>query len=185
MTNLVNIILFQVGWFAAVLGGANNTPLMGTLLVALIVSLHVGRSPRSGAEAWLVAITVGIGAVFESMLASSGWVVFTSGQLLPGTAPYWMVAMWALFATTLNVSLRWLKGRRTLAAVLGAIGGPLAYFAGARLGALEFIRLDASLAAIALAWALLLPALLVIAGRFDGWAEGRTGPVSLRPLLEE
>ena len=45
-----------------------------------------------------------------------------------------MVALWAAFATTLNVSLRALRQRYLLSAVLAAVGAPLAYYAGARAG---------------------------------------------------
>ena len=81
-----------------------------------------------------------------------------------------MVALWAIFATTLNVSLRSLRPHRWLAALLGAIGGPVAYYAGARLGALEFGTPAPALAAIGIGWAILTPALLGTARRLDGCA---------------
>ena len=43
--------------------------------------------------------------------------------------------MWMNFALTLNHAMAWLKGRPVVGLILGAIGGPLAYFAGAKLGA--------------------------------------------------
>ena len=64
--------------------------------------------------------------------------------------PYWILAMWALFATTLNASLGWLHGRPALAGALGMLSGPLAYWAGARLGAIELVQPAAALAALAL-----------------------------------
>jgi non-ribosomal peptide synthetase component F len=81
-----------------------------------------------------------------------------------------MVALWAMFATTLNVSLRALRARPWLAAALGAAGGPLAYYAGARLGALQLADFHAGLAAIAVGWAWLTPLLLASARRNDGFA---------------
>ena len=90
--------------------------------------------------------------------------------LVEGAAPYWMVALWALFATTLNVSLRWLRARPWLGALLGALGGPAAYYAGARLGALELATAGAGLGAIAIGWAVLTPLLLGTARRLDGYA---------------
>ena len=75
-------------------------------------------------------------------------------------APYWMVAMWGLLAIALNVSLRWLRGRWWLAAVLGAVGGPVSFASGVRLGAAHFVDAAAALAAIAVAWALALPLLM-------------------------
>ena len=111
-----------------------------------------------------------VGAAFETLLAQTGWVRFANGTLLADTAPYWMVMLWAVFATTLNVSLRWLRARPGLAALFGAIGGPIAYYSGAKLGALELAAAGAALVAIAIGWALLTPLLLGAARRLDGYA---------------
>jgi hypothetical protein len=78
--------------------------------------------------------------------------------------------MWGLFATILNVSLRWLRGRWLIAALAGSIGGPLAYYGGHRLGALEFGNQSAALIALAIGWAVITPTLMALATRFDGYA---------------
>jgi hypothetical protein len=75
-----------------------------------------------------------------------------------------------LFATTLNVSLRWLRGRPLLGALLGAVGGPLAYLAGAKLGGIELLEPALALSALAAGWALLLPLLQRLATELDGFA---------------
>jgi hypothetical protein len=79
-----------------------------------------------------------------------------------------MVALWVAFATTLNASMNWLKGRRLLAFVFGAVGGPLAYFAGAKLGGVTFHDPAMALAALALGWAIITPVLVLIAQRLNG-----------------
>jgi hypothetical protein len=72
-----------------------------------------------------------------------------------------MVSLWMLFATTLHTSLSWLTGRPLVAVLLGAIGGPASYYAGAQLGALTLhANLGFSLIAIALAWGGVMPILL-------------------------
>ena len=79
--------------------------------------------------------------------------------------------MWAVFSTTLNSSLKWLKGRLGLALGLGAVFGPLAYLAGEELGA---IRLEAPMLAIivlAAIWAVSLPLLVILASRWDSMAD--------------
>lgn len=83
-------------------------------------------------------------------------------------APWWILALWALFATTLNVSLGWLRSRLLLAGVLGGVAGPFAYWAGERLGALSLREPVAALGALTLGWAAILPALLALARRLDG-----------------
>lgn len=160
-----NVILFQLGWFACVAGAANGYAREGALAAAAIVAWHVLRAAQPRRELLLAAGAAAAGALFETALVQAGWVRFESGVLLEGTAPYWMVALWALFATTLNVSLKSLQSRPWLAAALGAVGGPLAYYAGARLGALQLVQPAAMLAALAVGWALLTPLLLSAARR--------------------
>lgn len=162
---IANIVLFQAGWLACVLGAAHGHVREGALAALAIVAWHIARAARPAREAALAAGAALLGLAFETALVQAGWVRFASGVLLEGAAPYWMVALWALFATTLNESLRWLQARLWAAALFGGVGGPLAYYAGARLGALELVQPTAMLAALALAWALATPLLLVAARR--------------------
>lgn len=119
------------------------------------------------------------GLAWESLLVSLGLFRYGSGNFLAGLAPYWILALWAQFATTLNLSLAWLKDRALLAATFGAVGGPLAFWAGQRLGALEAPSLAAALAAQALGYALLVPLFCALAQRWNGFAalEAATAPV--------
>jgi hypothetical protein len=170
VTLVVNFALFQASWLACVLGAAHGLPWVGALAGALAVGWHLARATRPGRELALIALAASLGALFETALVQRGWTRFGNGVLLSGTAPYWMVALWAIFATTLNVSLRALRPHPWLAALLGAACGPAAYYAGARLGALELTVPGAAIAALAMGWAILTPALLLAARRLDGYA---------------
>lgn len=99
-----------------------------------------------------------------------GWIEYPSGNIAAGFAPYWIVAMWMLFATTLNVSLRWLRNRTALAVVLGAIAGPLSFYGGAQLGGVVFLDQRAGLIALSVGWAVMMPTLIILAARLDGIA---------------
>jgi hypothetical protein len=177
MNLALNFLAFQVGWFACVLGAANGFAWVGALAVLAAAVLHLRRARRPGGELRLLLAAMALGLVLDSLLLATGWVAypgsFPGGQWLPALAPYWLVAMWALFATTLNVSMGWLRGRPLLAALFGAIGGPLSYWAGARLGAMELLQPVAALAALAVVWALAMPLLLRLAERYDGFRERR------------
>lgn len=163
MPILVNFVAFQLGWFACVLGAAHGLPWAGTGVALAIVAWHLTRAIRPRDELVLVLIAAGIGAVWDSALSALGWIRYPNGVLIEGAAPHWIVAMWMLFATTLNASLAWLRRNLPLAAVFGALGGPLAYLGGAKLGALTFAAQDAALVALALGWAVLTPLLLRLA----------------------
>jgi len=78
-----------------------------------------------------------------------------------------MVMLWALFASTINVSLRWLKHKRELAIFIGAIAGPVAYWSGARLGALQLSHFNAAMIYLSIGWAIVVPILLKIASFKD------------------
>ncbi len=63
----------------------------------------------------------------------------------------------------------WLRGRHALAAVLGAVAGPASYFAGQKLGAIQFVEPTAALTSLAIGWAVIMPVLMLIAERLDGF----------------
>jgi len=167
MAVAVNFIAFQIGWFACVLGAAHDRALEGAIVALAIVGAHVARAAKPGRELALVAAAAATGALADSLLAASGWLRYDTGVLIAGTAPYWIVAMWALFAITLNVSLRALRSRLWLGALLGLVGGPAAYYAGANLGALTLVQLLPALAALAAVWALATPLLFLLARRLE------------------
>ncbi len=173
MRTLINFILFQVAWFACVLGAAHGVPWAGPLVVLGVVLHHLATARDVRAEWLLLAVALAVGAVFDSALASTGWISFTAGQWHPGLAPYWMMTMWMAFATTLNVSLGWLKPRPVLAALFGAVGDPLAYLAGAGLGAATLVDQTAAVAALAVGWSLVTPGLTTLAARLDAWPTRR------------
>jgi hypothetical protein len=169
MMNLaVNFLAFQLGWFACVLGAANGLPWAGPLVVLGVVALHLARVPRPRPELQLIAVSMALGLVVDTLLLASGWLSYPAGLWLANLAPYWIVAMWALFATTLNLSMGWLRGRPLLAVLAGGVGGPLSYLAGEKLGGIELTAPAAALAALAVAWAVAMPLLMKLAERFDG-----------------
>jgi hypothetical protein len=165
-----NFVLFQIGWFCCVLSGANQFhPLTGVIIVSIIVMMHLQRANNSISEIMLILFAMIIGTLWDSSLMRAGLFQFSTTSLISGLAPLWLIAMWALFATTLNVSLKWLKGRYWLAAILGATGGPLAYYAGHQLGAVAFSDTTSALLATAAGWAIIMPALVALTVRYDGF----------------
>lgn len=169
LLTLTNFILFQIGWFACVLGSTYSYPWLGTLIAALIVMLHVYRSKFPELEVWLIIAAIFVGAIWDSFLVWMQLISYNNGMLSENLAPYWIIALWALFATTLNVSLRWMKGRWIIAAVSGAVAGPLAYYAGHRLGAVNFTDMNMALLYLAIGWSFFVPLLLFLAKRLDGY----------------
>lgn len=167
--SLFNYFAFQIGWLACVLGAAHGRPLSGLLIAVLVITLHLRLASRRWVEAKMLLYCASIGTVFDSLLLATGWVSYPNGEWLPVLAPYWIVAMWFLFASTLNLSLAWLKGRVFLAAFMGALGGPLSYIAGQNLNAIHLDQPEAALILVSVAWTFLMPALCVMAQRMNGF----------------
>ena len=165
---LINFGMFKVGWLSSVIGGAEQLPWLGPLAMLLIVAIHLYRASEPERELLLVLSCGFIGAIFDSILVSMEWVTYPSGFFAESFAPYWIISMWMLFATTLNVSLRWMRGRYLLAVVMGAIAGPLAYLGGEKLGGIVFLNKSAGLVALSVGWAVMMPLLVRLAERFDG-----------------
>jgi hypothetical protein len=83
-------------------------------------------------------------------------------------APYWIVTMWMLFGTTINMSMRWMRGRPLLASAFGFVGGPLAYVAGHKIGGIQFVDQAPAIAMLAVGWAVIMPLLMQLGERLDG-----------------
>ena len=167
---LANVIVYEAAWFACILGAANGQPAWGSAAAAAAVAWHVAISARPASELALVAAMCVLGLVAESIMASPGFIRYPSGQPVAWLAPYWLVALWGEFAIAPNVTLRWLKHRRVLAAVFGALCGPLSFLGGVRLGGASFVNEPAALASLAIEWSLLMPIVMTLSNRFDGVA---------------
>ena len=153
-----NFAAFQLAWLVAVWGASVGLWWLGPVAVAAWVSAYSiwRKCARAEAPLWLGAGL--LGAMTDSLLVWSGAMAFpeSAGPAFPTTP--WMVALWINFAAALRHCMGWLCGRFVLATVFGAIGGPLAYLAGSKFGALEI----QSLPAIVVAWLLVMPGLLLI-----------------------
>jgi hypothetical protein len=168
---LINLLSFKAGWAASVAGAAASVPALGAAIATGVIVSHLWRTRDVRAEGLLLISAALIGFAWESALVAAGLIRYETGFLFPGMAPYWIVAMWVLFATTLNVGMRWLRNSVWIAAAAGAAGGPLAFIAGQKMGAVSFDEPVTSLIVIGIGWAVLLPMLVQLAVRFDGHTE--------------
>jgi hypothetical protein len=168
-SRILNLALYQTGWFCCVLGAAGGHPWWGAAAALVLLAGHLALVKRTRSEIALVLAAALIGGAVDSLQSCLGLLRFQSGHVLGCIAPPWIVVMWMQFATLLRFSLSFLSGRYLLGAVLGALGGPLAFWTGERLGAVEFGEPAwRSLLVLAIVWATVFPLLLRIAG-------GRTG----------
>ena len=135
MAKFWNFVFFQAGWFACIIGAANEQvlwPVIGTLFY---LGIHIWHSEHSELELKLVFKAVIFGVSADTLIANLGFLYFNDAWPSVYLSPFWMWTLWALVASTVSGSLSWLRGRPLLGAVLGAIAGPMSYEAGIRMGA--------------------------------------------------
>lgn len=165
---IVNLIAFQLNWFAACLGAAHAWPYLGPAFAALWLPLHLRSTrPWHRLDLKLLIIAGLLGYALDSLLVLGGWLSFPEYAQLGAPSTLWMVTLWLGFAATLRHVLGWLRRRYLLAAVLGAMFGPLAYWGGAQLGAVNLGESPDALMAIAVEWSIAMPLLLIVVERLE------------------
>ena len=165
MDKLVNFVLFQIGWFSAVIGGATNRPWLGVLVIVAVVLIHLYRTFNIRAEATLIIIIAIMGGSLDSVFVYLNWISYPSGHIHESLTAYWIIAMWMSFSTTLNSSMAWLKKSHILAVIFGFFGGPLTYYGGYKLKAIEFQNFDAAMIGLAFGWAAIIPLLFLLSNK--------------------
>jgi uncharacterized membrane protein len=107
------------------------------------------------------------GLVVETGLLSAGLVHYEASWPSHAVAPVWIVALWFGFGATISplVALtgrdRWIR-----LVMLGALAGPAAYWAGARISALQVEDPGwPAYLTIAIIWGIVLPVLAALDGR--------------------
>jgi len=155
--NIANALMFQLAWFVCV-QGRSDWALVATLLALILHWRFAVTNPREW-KLWLAVLLLGF--CVDTALIAVGVLHFPHADLMP---PPWLLCIWIMFASTLLHSLAFLQRSLLLSACLGAVGGPLAYYAGtrfgtARLGGSEWI----ALVVLAACWSLIMPLLMLLA----------------------
>lgn len=162
MLAATNLIAFQIGWFAAVLGAGHGLPWLGVAVVPLVVLLNLFLSADWRQELTIAAAAAVLGFAVDTALVAAGVFAPVPFLVPPPFSPPWMVMLWANQATALNSCMAWLRGRYLAGSLFGAVGGPLAYLSGAKLGAATLPSAN-GLVILGLTWACAFPGLLAVA----------------------
>lgn len=162
---IANAVGYQAVWFIAVLSAAAGLAWPGIAAAALFVALQPAgpRGRRADVALYGAALLAGLG--LDGGLAGAGLLDYAAASAW-SPAPLWILAIWVAFAATLERSLAFLQTRPLAATLLGAIGGPLAYLAAARLGAVALAEPSTpALLALSVGWAVLMPSLAWLSAR--------------------
>lgn len=160
----INLLLYKIGWFGGVLLAARGQPWAGSLLIAVLIGVHLWLVGDRRRELRIILACGVLGAAVDSAQMVGGVLTFDGGLLFPWLCPPWIILMWMQLGTTLRYCLRFLQGRPVWAAVMGAVAGPLSFYAGERMGAVV-IHTDSVFAVTSLAvvWTLAMPAMMWLA----------------------
>ncbi|WP_243054770.1 DUF2878 domain-containing protein [Pseudomonas sp. BP01] len=155
---VANAVWLQAGWWICVLGAERPWLL---LLVIAGVAVHLRLCPDVTAEFRALLRVTLAGCVLDSVLGAMGVFGFDAWPL-----PLWLALLWLVLASGMRHSLASAGRHWRIGALLGALGGPLAYLGGARLAdvALPLGALQTGLLLMPI-WALALPLLARLAAR--------------------
>jgi hypothetical protein len=150
-----------------VLAAAAGCDLYGCAAALLWLAVHVSTSRQRSAELRVILLVTAAGVLIDHAAVAAGIQTFHAAAPRVGLVPLWIACLWAAFATTLRSSLGWMQGRLVLAAVLGALFGPVAYIGAEGLGAVAIGGSDRAISVLALAaeWGAMMPLSLWIARR--------------------
>ena len=166
---IINFVLFQIAWFACVIGAAKQMPWLGVIVTFVVVVWHLMQAKPAKPEIILLLIALVIGAAFDQLMHSTNLITYQAHGWSDSLVPAWILALWAGLVTALNMSLRWMRGKWLVMVSFGAIGGPLAYMSAEKLGAVTLNSMPTTYVALGLGWAILTPVLVLLSQKFDGF----------------
>lgn len=167
--SLADFALLQVGWFAAVLGGADGLGWLGPATAVVFVAIHIAwvvpPSWRS-TELRNVVLFGLVGCALDVLQTALGVLRFEDPSWPILGIPAWLASLWFLFPICFNTCFAWMHGRLAAAAILAFVGAPLSYQGGVALGALA-VDETLAFASLGIVWAIYLPVALVLTRRTD------------------
>lgn len=166
MVQMLNFLLYQVGWFACVLGAASSRPWLGITIAICLIGIHLYLSTDRSNQVKIMAIAIAVGLVVDSTLLILGVYSFPSGTIVAWLPPLWMTVLWPQFATTFRYCLKWLSKRYVICGCFGFFGAPLAFLGGEQLGAVSFLPPRfAHLLTLGVLWSVAIPLLIYASDR--------------------
>jgi Protein of unknown function (DUF2878) len=164
MKMLFNVIFFQLLWLVSVGGAGKGYWWVGLPVMAAFAIYHFSTTQWKRADAYLLLISVALGALVDSAMIWSGLLRFEQPLPFAQFAPIWITLLWAGFALTLNHSMRYFQNKTWPSILFGLFGGPLAYYVANHVwNAVHFESASWIVyTVLGLVWAIMTPLLLQI-----------------------
>jgi hypothetical protein len=164
---LLNGSIYTVLWLALVIGGAKGVtglPLVATAFAILgqLAYIYKFESRRFKQDLFILLIGACIGFFMEMGFIHFAFLHYaTENSLSAAFPPAWLLSIYFLLILTLNESMVFLNRSRILAFSLGLVGSMMSYYAGKKIGAVNFPS-PLFLLCIGISWGIYLAALIHI-----------------------
>ena len=166
--NILNFIIFQINWAICVFGAAKGYPWIGPIFVFIWVIIHMYiHRLFILVELPVLLISGLVGYLVDSFLVIYNFIEFPLHTQFGYLSPLWMVALWVSFSTTFRHSMSWLRQKYIFAAFFAFIGGPFAYLAGQKIGAINGLIGISNIIAIGTLWAIVFPSILYMLNHIE------------------
>ncbi len=134
---IINVIGFEACWFALVLTSPEGYLWLAIAAAAAWCVVHLALSPQPTREGMLILVGAAVGTAWDAVSLVTGLIAHEHSHVLTLIFLARFLALWITFGTTVRISFGWCGRRLPIAAAIGAIGGPAAYWFGAKMGALS------------------------------------------------
>ncbi|NTS77755.1 DUF2878 domain-containing protein [Catenovulum sp. SM1970] len=159
-----NLLWFKTIWFAAVVFQDQITSLL-----FIVFLFHFALSIKKFTELTVMLAIGLIGCFVDGSLIALGLLPLPEQSLGFFFIPNWLLFIWLAFATTLIRVLKPLDNHLKIAALLGAIFGPVSYSMGINLSNPDLANTNIHFTvSLAFTWAILFPLLLRVGNLIYG-----------------
>jgi hypothetical protein len=158
-----NPLVFILGIAISLYGAVyNHAIICGAGIIALLI-VHAVSWKQPFAEVSVIIMAGIIGACVETINVALGFYEYGTPTFQNALLPTWIITIWFVTGATIRHTLHWLSRHLYLSSMMGALLGGLIYFAGSKLGVIQF-RGDSNrfLFLAILLWALAFPLLTTI-----------------------
>lgn len=138
MLIVFKVIYFQALWYLSAFLGAHSWHLLALFLCSLSLALDyvIFRYPHIRPTHYLgfIIALICFGFSFDLLFNYSGLIGWSPGLVYPGS----LLGIWMIFAAYYPSIFSKFNARPVISFILGAFFGPLAYWAGAQIGAINY-----------------------------------------------
>lgn len=155
---IFNFLGLQITWAACAYGAIHQRAMPGVIAAMVYIVIHFIFTPKLKEDIYILLAIATLGIILDHLNTVFKLISFLNAAAMPTVIPYWLMALWCVFALTLPHSLYWLGKNKTLAVLLGGSGGGFSYWLGHHLGAIQLLEpLYLSVTVYFIEWAIIVP----------------------------